>query len=281
MNSTRLILAVFLTSFAPLALAQNDSCESLILRDGIVSLPMQTSGQAAVAVLNTGVLPIGISRTLAQNIGREVEPIPSRNIVWSSIPVITGQVSDVPVRIFGQDLQIEQMYVMENPLPFVYMSLFMFNDFIVQLNIPKSQLCFLNRKALNMRDAANIEVKDSAGKIAVQVSINKSKPVWLELQLEYNGAIRLNRDAVQELGLDIAADTEKTSIDSLMFGPYELGNIAVDLPPASLAGGADLQRLGRRGGGGVKTSGVLGFEILKHFVVTLDAKGEKMHVIVP
>jgi len=267
------------------AFGQSENCESLIQQQGIVSIPMQTGGRPTVAVLNTGVLPIGISRMLAQDLSLDVEAVPARNILWSAIPVISGQVSDVPVRIFNQDLQIEQMYVMDNPARFVYLSLLMFDDFIMQVNMPESRLCFLNRSALDLREANNIEMKMSNGRIALFISINQANPVWLELQLEYPGAVRLNRDAAIELGLIDAASTDTSGIaDSLMFGPYELGNIALAYPPVGEAPGGELARLqqmARRGGGGVETSGVLGYEILKHFVVTMDIDRERMHVFVP
>ncbi|MEX2129933.1 MAG: hypothetical protein WD772_00485 [Pseudohongiellaceae bacterium] len=279
-------LLIFSLSFvSQLAFGQSDNCETLTQQEGIVSIPMQTGGRPTVAVLNTGVLPIGISRMLAQDLGLEVEPVPARNILWSAIPAISGQVSNVPIRIFNQDLQIEQMYVMDNPARFVYLSLLMFNDFIMQVNLPQSSLCFLNRSALNMREANNIEMKMANGRVAIFVSINEAKPVWLELQLEYPGAVRLNRDVAIELGLIDEASTATAGIaDSLMFGPYELGNIALAYPPSGQQAGSELerlQRMARRGGGGIETRGVLGYEILKHFVVTLDTDRARMHVYVP
>lgn len=277
------LLGLGLTLLTSPAFGQPDGCENLNQRGGVISIPMQTGGQPAVAVLNTGVLPIGISRLLAQDLGLTVEPVPSRNRVWSAIPVITGQVSNVPVTMFGQDLHIEQMYVMDNPARFVYLSVLMFSDFVMQLNMPQSRLCFLNRGAIDMKEAKNIDMKMANGKIIVAVSINKSKPVWLELQLEYPGAIRLNRDAAEQLKLMAADSTESSGVaDSLMFGPYELGNIALDYPPVT-ARDSDAPRMPGRGrrGGGPETSGVLGYEILKHFVVTVDTERERMHVFVP
>ena len=285
MSRCRALLISGLCIWAPLTLAQSDNCETLIQRDGVMSIPMQASGRQTVAVLNTGVLPIGISRTLAQDLAYEVEAVPSRNILWSAIPAIVGQVKDVPVKIFNQDLQIEQMYVLENPARFIYLSLLMFNDFVIQINTPDSRLCFLNREAIDLRETSNIRLRGSAGRIAVEVSINKAKPIWLEFQLEYPGAIRLNRDAATELGLsDANGALTASTVDSLQFGPYELGNIAVAYPPENAQGGGDLerlQRMSRRGRSGAETSGVLGYEVLKHFVITLDAEAERMHVIAP
>ncbi|MFM1897251.1 MAG: hypothetical protein RLZZ385_2325 [Pseudomonadota bacterium] len=274
------------------ALAQTDNCEPLIQSDGVVSIAMQAGGRDTVAVLNTNILPFGMSGGLARELGLTVQPVPSRNVLWSAIPGIVGQVSDVPVHIFDQDLQIEQMYVMELARPVMLLSLFMFSDFIMQLDLPKSNLCFLNRRAIDLREAANLKVRNNNGRAAVQVAINQAEPVWLELQLEYPGAIRLNRAAALALGFaspTVAGEPMPTAglasgqADSLQFGPYELGNIAVVYPSVDEPEGTGLPALGRRGGrgGGLDIAGSLGYEVLKHFVVTLDMEAERLHVFVP
>lgn len=277
------VSALFLVLISPLAFAQFDNCETISQRGGINSIPMQAGGLNAVAVLNTGILPIGISRTLAESLGSEVQSVPSRNRVWSAIPAITGQVSDVPVRLFNQDLELEQMYVMDTPGEFAYLSLLMFDDFVIQMNLPQSQLCFLNRGAVNLKDTANLRMRMVQGRIAIQVAINQQDPVWVELQLEYPGALRLNRDVAIALGLTREDDTATSgNIETLMFGPYELGNIAVAFPAAVplTDNQAALQRLGRRNGG-LQTSGALGYEVLKHFVTTFDVQTERLNVYVP
>lgn len=255
-------------------------------QEGLLSIPMQAGGQPAVAVLNTGILPVGMSRPLAQALGLTIEPVPASNLLWSALPAITGQVSNVPVTMFGQDTSIAQMYVLDHPARFVYLSALMFSDFTMQLNMPQSRLCFLNHGAIDLNAAKNIEMRMSNGRVAVQVTINQQKPVWLELQLEYPGAIRLNREAAIDMELLEKDSTAESGVaDSLMFGPYELGNIAVAIPQADMDAGSELQRLQRMarrgGGGGVNTVGALGTDILKHFVVTLDTQDERMHVYVP
>ena len=293
MNRIPMLPLLLFSLMAPLAQAQSqsDGCEPLIQRSGVVSLAMQAGGRATVAVLNTNVLPIGMSRTLAQDLGLGVEPVPSRNLLWSAIPAIVGQVSEVPVSLFGQDLTIEQMYVMDNTLPFVALSLFMFDDFIIQLDLPKARLCSLNRSALNLKDVANLRMRNNNGRAAVQVAINQGEPVWLELQLEYPGALRLNHETAVAMGFADGQATDSSpgmgagQADSLQFGPYELGNIAVAFPrenTPSVDGIERLQRMGRRGGGGgVDIAGAIGYDVLKHFVVTLDMETERLHVFVP
>ena len=72
--------------------------------------------------------------------------------------------------------------------------------------------------------------------------------------------------------------------ESLTFGPYELGAITASFPTQDLTSSRPAGRFStnsRRGRGarGVQTHGQLGYEILQHFVVTVDFDEERMHVV--
>lgn len=297
MINIRTVLVAVCTLIAPLTYAQGDNCVAFEQDNTSIRIPMGVNGSPTVAVLNTGFLPIGISTGLARSLALEVKPVPGRNVIWSAIPIIKGQVENVPITVFGQESQIEQMYVLDNELPFVYLSLLMFGDFITQLNFPQKTLCFLSREALDLKTAKNIEMRNTGGRPAVQVAINTDQKVWLQLQLELPGAVQLTRESAVKLGLttNVAAVAGSTTpqpgsgiLESLMFGPYELGNIAASFPTADAPADAAtqmLQRAGRgRGGpgsGGVDIQGSLGREIFKHFVLTIDFKEERMHIFAP
>jgi hypothetical protein len=293
MKYPRFILFSACTIFTSLAAAQSDNCQSIGQLNGNLNVPIEVSGNSAVAVLNTEILPIGISTALARDIGLEVDPVASRNVIWRAFPSITGQVSDVPIKLFDQDTEIEQMYVVESEQRFVYLSLLMFKDLIMQINFPESQLCFLNPRAINLQEAANINMRSSIARPAVQVALNNNEEIWVELQLDFQGAIRLDKESAESLGIvsdggelqeDSAngGDFSSASADSLTFGPYELGNIDVSYPVNDVELNSDQQRLQQfaRGRNRVETNGILGYEILKHFTVTVDFESELMHIYV-
>jgi hypothetical protein len=241
MKYLNVILFSVCTLFVSLTYAQSDNCRPFNQGNGNLNVPIDVSGNRAVAVLNTGVLPIGISSALAKDIGLEVEAVPDRNLLWSAIPSIIGQVSDVPIEIFDQNIEMEQMYVLENEERFVYLSLLMFSDLVMQINFPESQLCFLSRGALDLREVSNINMRSSRGGPAVQVTLNNDEKIWLELQFEFQGAVRLDKSSAEDLGLaseesELAGDSASppefmsATVDSLSLGPNELGNIEVSYP---------------------------------------------------
>lgn len=286
MKFPRLILFSIGAFFVPVTFAQSENCQPIGQLNGNLTVPIVVSGSPAVAVLNSEILPIGISSALARDIGVEVESVPSRNRLWSAMPDITGQVSDVPISLFDQDTEIGLMYVLESDQKFVYLSLLMFKELIMQINFPDSQLCFLNQRALNLREESNITMRSSVFRPAVQVTLNNEE-VWLELKLDFQGAIRLDKSTAEDLGIasedgESQDEFRSASIDSLTFGPYELGNIEVSYPVNEPEINRDLQLLQQfaRGGGAIEANGIIGYEILKHFTLTVDFENENMHIYV-
>ena len=186
-------------------------------------------------------------------------------------------------------------------VPIVNLSLLMFSDFLVQVDYPQSQICFLDRAAIPLENVANIEMRNAlSGAPAIEVTLNGERSVWLELQLGYPGAVSIDYETADYLKFIDTADQQVAPVDSavatqtgvaelLKFGPYELGNIAVEYatrkPPSRrsrrsgvLTGSA---AQGRVRAPGVETHGQLGHEILQHFVLTIDFEEARMHVIVP
>ena len=75
---------------------------------------------------------------------------------------------------------------------------------------------------------------------------------------------------------------ESFNLSSLTIGPYELGHI-----PVIINAEGERTNIGRRisGSAGIKTGkptkGLLGYDILKHFVVTIDYSSYKVHIATP
>jgi hypothetical protein len=89
--------------------------------------------------------------------------------------------------------------------------------------------------------------------------------------------------------IDINANVSNMEVlvlPSVVIGPYELADVPVVIP----AQGESINISGFRESGprddsnlrkGVRASGVVGYEVLRHFVVTIDYDREKMHLAVP
>ena len=245
---------------------------------------------------------MGISNAVAEQLDLEIVEPPAVNPRLAAfLPPQLNHVEDVPINVLGLELQMQQMYVFDMDVPIVNLSLLMFSDFLVQVDYLQSQICFLDRTAIPLEDVANIDMRNAlSGAPAIEVTLNGERSVWLALQLGYPGAVLVDYETAEYLEFieivnqqvvseDSAVATQTGVVELLKFGPYELGNIAVEYatrkPPSRrsrrsgvLTGSAAQGRVRAQG---VETHGQLGHEILQHFVLTIDFEEERMHVFVP
>ncbi|MDA1370767.1 MAG: hypothetical protein O2971_08420 [Proteobacteria bacterium] len=275
--------------------AANENCQLFQVDDGRLSIPVTVAGAETRAILNSGILTIGISSALAEQLGLEVlvpEPASRRQAI--AVPQLRS-VENVPVNVFGQEIEMEQIYVFDLDVPLVNLNVMMFRNFLVQIDFPQSQVCFLNPATINLEAAENINMRSTrAGTPAVEVILNGKEEVWLDFQIGYGGGISIDYDTADDLGFieDNQSGTESSPTavavtESLLFGPYELGAINTNY---AVEEGANARRsfpsegvlrAGRRRNRAVETHGELGYEIMQHFVITIDFNEERMHVFAP
>ena len=293
MNIFRLLPVLCMTIFSSHLMAASDSCYPFTQEQGRISIPITIAGVESRALLNTGMRTIGLSSGLAKQLNLAIEqtpPITPRRGTPIPQPDI---VRDVVVSAFAQDLAMEQVYVFEQDAAMVNMSLLMFSGILLQIDYPQSQICFLTRESMQLEDAANINMRTATtGAPAIQVEVNGEK-LWLRLQIGLQGALSLDNSAARSIGLfdqnsvsDTAEDADSPLAEgvaeSLQFGPFELGNIAVSYSTQRTQKSQRPATVRARGGRrGVETRGELGHEVLKHFVVTLDFAEENMHIYAP
>jgi len=275
--------------------AAEENCQQFQVNNGRISIPVTIAGTETLAVINSGILTMGISSFLAGQLGLDViEPEPVNRRRSGNLPQLSI-VENVPIKVFNQDIEMEQLYVFDLDAPLVNFSIMMFRDVIVQLDYPQSRICFHNPAAIDLEAAENINMRSTRiGAPAIEVNLNGDEDVWLDFQIGYSGGISIDFETAEDLGFieEDQADSESAATaeaitESLLFGPYELGAINTtystqeNSAPNSpiLTGGA--VRAGRSRNRGVETHGELGFEILQHFVITIDFNEERMHIFAP
>ena len=302
MRSFRLFLAVSLVIWSSNSLAAADeNCRPFEVNNGRISIPVNIAGTETRAIINSGLQTLGVSTALAELLGLEViepEPVSAQRARY--LPQLTqlGQLSrveNVPVSVFGQDVQMDQLYVFDQDLPVANLSVMMFQDVVIQMDYPQSRMCVLPPTSINLEDVANISMRTTLlGAPAIEVIINGREYVWLDFQIGYPGGVSIDFETAEDLGFleESPADsggsgTAPAIAQSLAFGPYELGGINADYPTeegprvrrSRLEDG--LLRANRRRNRSVQTHGELGYEIMQHFVITVDFNESRMHIFAP
>ncbi|MEM7001462.1 MAG: signal protein PDZ [Pseudomonadota bacterium] len=180
-----------------------------------------------------------------------------------------------------------------------------FESFIVQLDYPNQRMRLLDRGSMDLNKHKNVQSRREfrVGSPMVKVNLDGGESVWLTLDtsngygndrgivIERNVAARagwLNNLPIRESQLmDVHGDAmrlEQFSLPSLKIGPYELGNVSVSVPALGeralrfkreTTSGTNIKSTGR------KSKGYISYDVLKHFVLTIDYSGGDVHLSIP
>lgn len=171
-----------------------------------------------------------------------------------------------------------------------------FNNFIVQLDYPHRKIRLVTRDSLDMGEVANVlaDSQQGSGMPIAQVEIN-GVALWLLVDTGNSGTILIDRRAASKVGLldkvegtsmsfgaNSSGVNEFAMSDVVKFGPYEIGDVKVSFPAEGQKTNLESQyeRTGSRIGG-KRVVGIIGYDLLKDFVVTLDYRYGKLHIALP
>ena len=171
-----------------------------------------------------------------------------------------------------------------------------FNSFVVQLDYPHRKIRLVTRGSVNMKEVANVPAttQQGTGMPIAQVEIN-GVPLWLRIDTGNAGTILINRRAASKadllekvegtstsFGANSSGVNEFATSDIVKFGPFEISNVKVSFPAEGQTTNLESQykRTGSRIGG-KRVVGLIGYDLLKDFVVTLDYRYGRLHINVP
>ncbi|MEO2281490.1 aspartyl protease family protein [Pseudoalteromonas pernae] len=267
---------------------------------GHIKIPVIVEGIETQAILDTGAQIHGInSAFILKN---------KLNLVAAGKTRVKGvygiedkkTYNKVNVSLFGFDTQIDGLVAAQ--LGFHTNGLLLgagfFDKFIVQLDYPNSRMRLITRDSLDLGNVENIEMRAQrgTGRPIVKVALGADRSAWLLLDTGSSGGIMIKRSVATSLGwldnkdistnlsrgVNTFATTQSVRIDELAFGPYTLENVLVSVPGEGQS--ANLENQFSTTGTRIKSAkveGILGYDILKHFVVTIDYKLGHAHVGLP
>jgi hypothetical protein len=168
---------------------------------------------------------------------------------------------------------------------------------VLQIDYPNRRIRFLDRNSVSLTKVANVPMirSDESTLPMIRVSIAPNEDILVNLDTGNNGGLFLSRRVATRLGLldKYKAISEKSigsngegSVESFRIpyfkvGPFEMENVKVDVPSEH-----QTSSVGEKQSDSVKlisriSKGLMGYDILKHFVVTLDYYNMEMHLGVP
>jgi len=130
---------------------------------GHIVIPATVNGVETRAILDSGAAGNGISEQfLAEH---DLDYKQGRQVIVSGI---AGErkvrlVDDLDIGIFGTEFEVDQMMPVRLRSAGVIIGLGFFNNFILQIDYPNSQLRIITHDSLKLNKLANVRMKKAAG----------------------------------------------------------------------------------------------------------------------
>ena len=205
---------------------------------------------------------------------------------------------EIPVKIFGSTISFHGLVDLDLGAPDIQMVLgaSFLERYIFQFDYPNQRLRLITRDSIDLKKVKNIDSKRDRdrGSPLVKVGLGEKIDAWLVMDTGANGGILIDRDLAKRLdwlddsdriqgklsGVHSSGDMEYITVPGIRFGPVELADVLVTIPASgqSVTLFEKYAPLGTRIARGGKAKGLLGYDVLKHFVVTIDYKTGYVHV---
>ncbi|MGS0498395.1 signal protein PDZ [Pseudoalteromonas sp. S1727] len=270
------------------------------LESGHVKIPVIVAGIDGYALLDTGAQLNAINPRFINK--HQLSFDKGKKVRVKGIYGIEDKKSynNVPTSFFGINTELDNLT--EVNLGFHTTSLLFgagfFNQFVMQLDYPNQKMRLITHDSIKLRDLENIKMQTQkgSGMPIVEVGLQDGQSVWLLLDTGNNGGLVIERKVARQMGwldnLDITsgismgansiATTESFRIPTLKFGPFELENVLVSIPAEGQKAYLESQyeATGSRIKGR-KVQGLIGYDVLKHFLITIDYKNGHAHIGLP
>ncbi len=267
---------------------------------GHIKIPVIVEGIETQAILDTGAQVHGINSAFI--LKNKLDLVAAGKTRVKGVYGIEDKktYNKVNVSLFGFETQIDGLVAAQ--LGFHTNGLLLgagfFDKFIVQLDYPNSRMRLITRDSLDLGKVENIKMRAQrgTGRPVVRVKLSEERSAWLLLDTGSSGGIMIKRSVADNLGwldskgistnlsrgVNSFATTQSLRIEEFTFGPFTLENVLVSFPAEGQIANLESQfsTTGTRIKS-VKAEGLLGYDILKHFVLTIDYKLGHAHIGLP
>lgn len=273
------------------------------IENGLITVATKISGIGGNAMFDTGAQINGINSRFLKANELEFSQGPKMGIVGVFGTEQRKTYTKVPVDIFGTTIDLKGLVDLNVGPPDrqLLIGAGFFENFVVQIDYPNQRMRLITRDSIDLKRLKNVESKrdpDGGGSPLVKVRLNDQRDVWLIMDTGSNGGVLIDRPVAKKFkwleqypvtsgiswGATAGGQMDRFVLPKLTFGGFEIGNPTVSVPAA----GQDMELFKKEGNTGSRIrkgrgryQGLLGFDVLKHFVVTIDYKRGHVHVAPP
>jgi predicted aspartyl protease len=206
---------------------------------------------------------------------------------------------NVPVKILGVDTEFSKLVdisFQRQDIQFVLGADFLGLG-VFQFDYPRQRMRLLDRKSVNLRQLSNVKSRfdDACNDIIAKVRLNNEQNVWLKVDTGAHSGVLLDRSVatrnnwlasnpsqtVHVSGVNATGIMEQFRLPLVQIGDFEVLDVLTTVPAKGQK--TELFRREKPTGSNLsrtrsKAKGLLGYDVLKHFILTIDYRSGKIHL---
>jgi hypothetical protein len=267
------------------------------LVDGHILIESEIAGIAGFALIDTGAEVNGINSRFLEASELSFKKGRPIKIIGAFGTAERDVYREVPVTLFGLELKLADLVELSvgGEEMQVILGAGFLQFFIFQFDYPNQRMRMIERESIDLKSLKNVPSRKSpqGGSPLVKVRLNDEADVWLVMDtgassilLERSVAVKkkwLERYPSEEsrsAGVNSDAVLEIFNLPVLNFGGFEIENPIILVPQRGdeLPMFEEEVSLGSRVPKPRTAKGLLGYDILKHFIVTVDYKSGYVHI---
>lgn len=299
----KLVTTLVLLCISGSAFAGVSSWIPVEIENGLVILPITLNGEPARAMLDTGASGNSISQYYLD--AHEGEYSTGQGIIVTSPNERrrTAMANNIMLGILGTEFEIDQLVpAYYDDFDFI-IGLPFFELFVVQIDYPGRRMRIMDHASIDMKKLANVKMRrdGDSGPPQVRVELNGEVKTWLMLDTGNAGRLMYGRANAERRGWlekypitqgeavginNVSSEIDLFRLPTVTIGPFEMENVLIGVS----AGDFSIERTRRdsrttgfrlKKGGSKKTDGILGFDVLQHYIVTIDVRRNRLNLDIP
>lgn len=290
----KLIVLLVLLAIQPIAAKMGDWLPVEIVR-GHVIIDIEIGGVPAKAMLDTGAQINVVSKEFLAK--HEVAYTKGEQAI---IRGVYGEerinlVDNLELTLYGSKIKQNGLYTFGGSDRFdLIFGMPFFHAFVVQIDYPSSKYRLLPHNSINLKKVANLKfTRKSNSQLITPVIFPENKKVNLLLDTGNSGGILMDRVVVDSENwiekyrkgeakgkgvTDKIVTSDLLVMPEVKFGPFTLEDVVLTTPEEGNSRFIGQKKFGAHNRDKATYRGILGYDMLKHFLVTIDAKNSRGHL---
>ena len=299
-----ILIGLFLLDIAGPVQAAVTAWKPFNLESGYVAIPISIDGYETKALLNPGISNNMISTSFVEQHGGDFNKGGKMRVSGAYTSAELDLITKIPVEVFGMSITLDDVSVGDlGDVDFMF-ALEYFEAFVMQLDYPHMKMRLIERDSVDLKALKNVDFfrDKNSNQPVIKVNLSQKTDTWLILDIGNSGRVVLTRKLAKKYswlddqsivtpiskGVNLTGENMQTfTLASFGIGPYELENVKAIVPMEGEAMIINKYEIrvtydSRRSAGGSKHShGMLGYNVLQHFLITVDFWKNRLHIGLP